>query len=454
MVGAVVVSSDGVVVGQGFHRARRRAARRSARAGDGRDRRPRRARCTARSSRAATWDADRSLRRPHRRRRHRRVVAAVEDPNPAVQRPRASRICSAHGVAVEIGIGAAAASRLNQPFFTLMREGRPFVILKAATSLDGCIAAAPGERTQLTSAAGQPARARRARRSRRHRRRRRDDSDRRSAADRPRRCYRERPLTRVVFDRRLRTPPHARVLSTRDAGPVIIVTTAAGAAQLDERRRARRSRARRSRSPGTARLAPRSSALAEREIGSLLLEGGAALHRGGVGRGAGRLRAALRHAARARARRRAVSARPPFRHGRPARAAGRAARPGRADRRVCSPASLKRSASSSSVKRPTGGFRLRIASALAAELAAGDSLAVNGVCLTVIARGRAARCHADVGPETVRVTTLGGAAAGRAGEPRAAAARRQPLRRTLRAGPRRRDRPRRGVASRRRSSTG
>jgi riboflavin synthase alpha subunit len=38
------------------------------------------------------------------------------------------------------------------------------------------------------------------------------------------------------------------------------------------------------------------------------------------------------------------------------------------------------------VERKTtgGGLRFRIASPLAAELAAGDSLAVNGVCLTVI----------------------------------------------------------------------
>jgi riboflavin synthase len=54
----------------------------------------------------------------------------------------------------------------------------------------------------------------------------------------------------------------------------------------------------------------------------------------------------------------------------------------------------------------SGGLRLRIASALAGELAAGDSLAVNGVCLTVIAVD-AGEIHADVGPETIRVTTLG-----------------------------------------------
>src|SRR5262249_10039784 len=58
-------------------------------------------------------------------------------------------------------------------------------------------------------------------------------------------------------------------------------------------------------------------------------------------------------------------------------------------------------------RKPTGrGFRLRIGTALAAELSPGDSLAVNGVCLTVILAERQ-EVHADVGPETNRVTTLG-----------------------------------------------
>ena len=58
-------------------------------------------------------------------------------------------------------------------------------------------------------------------------------------------------------------------------------------------------------------------------------------------------------------------------------------------------------------KRTIGGFRLRIGTPLAAELARGDSLAVNGVCLTVILAEKG-QVHADVGPETARVTTLGG----------------------------------------------
>src|SRR4051812_2589230 len=65
-------------------------------------------------------------------------------------------------------------------------------------------------------------------------------------------------------------------------------------------------------------------------------------------------------------------------------------------------------------RKPTsGGFRLRIGTELAAELALGESLAVNGVCLTVILADNG-EVHADVGPETARVTTLGWLAQGTA----------------------------------------
>jgi len=58
-----------------------------------------------------------------------------------------------------------------------------------------------------------------------------------------------------------------------------------------------------------------------------------------------------------------------------------------------------------------GGCRLRIASALASGLSEGDSLAVNGVCLTVAQR-LDGEIEADLGPETLRVTTLGALTAG------------------------------------------
>src|SRR5471032_2340671 len=57
-------------------------------------------------------------------------------------------------------------------------------------------------------------------------------------------------------------------------------------------------------------------------------------------------------------------------------------------------------------KTTSGGFRLRIGTTMAQELSPGDSLAVNGVCLTVIL-AEENEVHADIGPETVRVTTLG-----------------------------------------------
>jgi|SRR5688572_21366478 len=52
------------------------------------------------------------------------------------------------------------------------------------------------------------------------------------------------------------------------------------------------------------------------------------------------------------------------------------------------------------------GFRVQIRTALAPDLTLGESVAVNGVCLTVIGvEGDV--FHADIGPETARVTTLG-----------------------------------------------
>ncbi len=274
LVGAVVVSADGVVVGQGFHE-RAGEAHAEVHALE----------AAASQARGATLY---STLEPccHQGRTGpcvsrivaagiTRVVAAVQDPNPAV-RGRGFAYLRANGVAVDVGLCEAESIALNGPFFTLMREGRPFVILKAATSLDGRIAEAAGRRTFLTSAAAN-----------RHAHRVRAEIDAIGVGSgtvladdpglTPRGAFRERPLVRVVFDRRLRTPAAARILSTPDAGPVIIVTTAASAARKDLR------------TPLEARGAQIEAAaddtfraalerLAARQIGSLLLEGGGGMH--------------------------------------------------------------------------------------------------------------------------------------------------------------------------------
>lgn len=58
------------------------------------------------------------------------------------------------------------------------------------------------------------------------------------------------------------------------------------------------------------------------------------------------------------------------------------------------------------VKPTPAGFRLRLTTALSTELIPGDSVAINGVCLTVVAAD-AAGVHLDVSPETLRVSALG-----------------------------------------------
>ncbi len=58
------------------------------------------------------------------------------------------------------------------------------------------------------------------------------------------------------------------------------------------------------------------------------------------------------------------------------------------------------------IKATSAGLRLRLATDLGNELTPGDSLAVNGVCLTVVS-AEAAAVHMDISPETIRVSALG-----------------------------------------------
>jgi diaminohydroxyphosphoribosylaminopyrimidine deaminase/5-amino-6-(5-phosphoribosylamino)uracil reductase len=181
-----------------------------------------------------------------------RVVAAMEDPFPLV-RGTGFAALRAHGIDVVEGVGRDASARLNQPFLTSIRERRPFVIAKAATSLDGRIAAAPGICTRLTSVA--------ANRRVQYLRAQVDAigvGSETILVDDPlltvRDVYRERPLTRVIFDRRRRTPSAARVFTTVEQGPVRVI----GA-------------------PGE-NLQSMLRQLAEEGVQSLLLEGGSRLH--------------------------------------------------------------------------------------------------------------------------------------------------------------------------------
>ncbi len=80
----------------------------------------------------------------------RRVVFAVGDPNPRVNGGGAKLLRQA-GVQVESGLLGKEASELNAGFLLRMREGRPFVRLKSAASLDGRTALANGKSRWITS---------------------------------------------------------------------------------------------------------------------------------------------------------------------------------------------------------------------------------------------------------------------------------------------------------------
>jgi diaminohydroxyphosphoribosylaminopyrimidine deaminase/5-amino-6-(5-phosphoribosylamino)uracil reductase len=79
-----------------------------------------------------------------------RVVSAIEDPDPRVNGTGFAMLRDA-GIAVEFGILANEATRLNEAFLTHTRKNRPFGILKVAMTLDGKIATANGESQWITS---------------------------------------------------------------------------------------------------------------------------------------------------------------------------------------------------------------------------------------------------------------------------------------------------------------
>jgi len=207
----------------------------------------------------------------------RRAVIAIADPNPLVDGAGLTHLREA-GIDVTVGVERDAAARQNAAFLTVMARGRPYVILKAALSLDGRIAAAPGVRTPLTGAAAN---------RRVHRQRAEVDAIAIGSGtlltDDPlltaRGAYRARPLARVVFDRRLRTPPSARVLSTLDTGPVIIVSSEQACTAAPDRVKALEAAGARVLSLPAADLVASIRALQGLGLTSVVLEGGPTLHR-------------------------------------------------------------------------------------------------------------------------------------------------------------------------------
>jgi diaminohydroxyphosphoribosylaminopyrimidine deaminase / 5-amino-6-(5-phosphoribosylamino)uracil reductase len=122
---------------------------------------------------------------------------------------------------VSTGVLRDEAAALNERFIVAARARRPYVTLKAATTLDGRLATAGGESKWITS----PAQRRDARRLRRLH----DGvavgigtvlADDPTLLPRPRV---RRPFYRVVFDSRLRTPVGSRLVRSAATSPVVVL---------------------------------------------------------------------------------------------------------------------------------------------------------------------------------------------------------------------------------------
>lgn len=149
------------------------------------------------------------------------VVVGSPDPNPLVAGKGIAAL-RRHGIAVTENVARDECDRLNQAFFHFIKHKTPYVVMKYAMTMDGKIAAHTGKSKWITGPAA--------------RRRVHADRHRYSAimvgagtvlADDPLlTCRLEggRNPQRIICDTRLRTPLHAKVVTTARMVPTLIAT--------------------------------------------------------------------------------------------------------------------------------------------------------------------------------------------------------------------------------------
>lgn len=199
-----------------------------------------------------------------------RVVAAMRDPFPKVD-GRGFRLLREAGIAVEPGLLADEAARLNEGYLTRLREGRPFVLVKLAVTLDGRVAA-PGRRYLVGKRALKEV----------HRLRDRYDAVLVGVgavlADDPELTVREvrgRDPLRVILDTEARTPPTAKVVRSSDPQrTVIVVARDAPARRVNRLREAGVLLATVPRAPGGLDLGAALRWLGEQGVNTVLSEAG------------------------------------------------------------------------------------------------------------------------------------------------------------------------------------
>jgi diaminohydroxyphosphoribosylaminopyrimidine deaminase/5-amino-6-(5-phosphoribosylamino)uracil reductase len=211
-----------------------------------------------------------------------RVVAAMSDPNPQVAGQGLAELRQA-GIEVRSGLLEAEAQRLNEAFARWIRTGCPLVTLKSAMSLDGKIANAAGG-GQITGEAA---------RAHAHQMRHASDAimvgvgtvlvDDPLLTDRSGQ-RRGRPLLRVVLDSKLRIPLESRLVQSAQDDVVVICSTGD-----DSRRRELEARGVCVEQIGAGARPDLNAAigwLGGRQVTSLMIEGGSAVNAAALACGA------------------------------------------------------------------------------------------------------------------------------------------------------------------------
>jgi diaminohydroxyphosphoribosylaminopyrimidine deaminase/5-amino-6-(5-phosphoribosylamino)uracil reductase len=226
----------------------------------------------------------------------RRLVASMADPNPKVSGRGFEQLRTA-GVQIEVGGLEDEARRLNEHFARYIRSGLPFVTLKAAMSLDGMIAPATtaiqntGDFTG-TWLTGESARAHV------HELRHQHDAiltgigtilaDNPLLTDRsgkPRR----RPLLRVILDTHLRLPLDSRLVQSAQDDVLVFCTLPESDPRIDalQERGVQTIVVPAGQPHGRPDLKQILRRLPEREITSVMIEGGGTLNAAGLAAGVG-----------------------------------------------------------------------------------------------------------------------------------------------------------------------
>jgi len=206
-----------------------------------------------------------------------RVVVAMTDPNPLVA-GKGIRALHEAGIDVTLGVLEKEARELNEVFIKYITTGLPFVVAKAAVSLDGKIATRTGRSKWIT---GEAARA--------YGHRLRDWYDAIMVgigtvlADDPSLTTRlpgggGRDPVRVIVDSKARTPLNARVLTQSSGAPTLIATTAGASPARIELLRQTGAKVLVSGEEPRVDLAGLLKILAQEGITSVLIEGGATIH--------------------------------------------------------------------------------------------------------------------------------------------------------------------------------